>query len=292
MNNRTNFYRDEIFRLLGQERYLLAFDVETTGLQPDAQIIQFAGVLYEMGKEKKFTLMERERMNIYIRPRTALPKRITELTGLTNTFLADYPYEEEAFPLIRAFLSQEGIYCGYNVAFDIGKIRALYERQGFLFHQRKYLDVLEMARDCIPKDKIEKYNLSSVSSYLNTTQGLDYHNAQDDISATARCFIRLLNMYIQAWREERGRKKEKLVLSYCYYWVNRYQKSMQRVIAVTTGGNLYYDAIKKQWGINKKESLKIEDVDLDFIQIQCLSKYKCQDMDELVGLLKKKKLSQ
>ena len=212
MNNRTNFYRDEIFRLLGQERYLLAFDVETTGLQPDAQIIQFAGVLYEMGKEKKFTLTERERMNIYIRPRTALPKRITELTGLTNTFLADYPYEEEAFPLIRAFLSQEGIYCGYNVAFDIGKIRALYERQGFLFHQRKYLDVLEMARDCIPKDKIEKYNLSSVSSYLNTTQDwiiimhrMTYRLLPDVLSACLICISRL-----------GGKNEEEKKRSLCY----------------------------------------------------------------------------
>ena len=61
---------------------------------------------------------------------------------------------------------------------------------------------------------------------------------------------------------------------------------MKRIVAVTSSVQVYYDLIKKQWGVNKDVPVDIGDLNLDDIESQCLRRYRCSTMDELAGHLK------
>lgn len=284
MKSRSNFYRNHVFSTLDYAESIIVLDVETTGLQADAQIIQFSGIRYRICKTHGFRLVEDTRLNRYIRPEKPLPKKIIEVTGLTDDFLASYPVEKDIFPEIKKFLAIDAVICGYNVEFDLGKINGLYTRMNDSITFSKVIDVLEMARDCISKENIKNYKLCTVASYFKVDSGITFHSSMDDSIVTARCFIQLLGRYLEAWKQEKNLSKEKMTLSYCYYWENPYQKSMQRLIAVTTVGDIYFDVIKKQWGISNRINnlLAIEEIDLDFLEKQCFSKYHCSSLEELI----------
>lgn len=287
MKARSNSYRNYVVGLLKYAQFITVLDTETSGIEKDAGIIQFSAIHYQVGFRNGFYMRKVDDINMFIRPDKPLPPKITELTGLTDEFLRPYDKEDlAAFGIINFLKRTPGPIVGYNVKFDMGKIMSLFKRRGLQFEERPCIDVLEMARDCIGKEDINDYKLESVADYLRAGYGITYHNALDDATVTARCFILLLQIYLQSMRKEKGQHRESPKVAYCYYWVNPHKNSMKRIVAVTSSVQVYYDLIKKQWGVNKDVPVDIGDLNLDDIESQCLRRYRCSTMDELAGHLK------
>ena len=101
------------------------YDIETTGLSAACQceIIEFAGIKLDED------LNEVDRMHIYIKPYAKIPKKIVELTGITNEKVAGRENRFQALPKIREFIGDTISVC-HNAQFDFGFISTMCLQQG------------------------------------------------------------------------------------------------------------------------------------------------------------------
>ena len=286
MTWRTSRYKEMVIRLLKNNDTLVFLDTETVGLQKKCQIIQFSAIRYRYTKNP-FSLTEVERINLYIRPDKPLPASATRVNGISNAFLSDYPDERQSFPEIRSFLSKGGILVGYRLDFDVDKIVGLFERNNDRFQYGRYIDVYEMAKDCIPDERVENYKLISTAHYYSCDRDICFHSSLDDVIATRRVFMCTLSEYLK--KKEDSNNRERVQLSYCYYWENLKQRSMKRLVAVTSLGQIYYDIVNQYWGTNTNTMYSVDDIDMEHLQKQCFAKYRVWDIKNLCQLLKEKK---
>lgn len=286
MTWRTSRYKQMVIDLLKNNDTIVVLDTETVGLKKKCQIVQFSAIRYRYEKNP-FSMREVERLDLYIRPDEKLPESATKVNGITNAFLSDYPDERHCFPVIKEFLSKGGILAGYRLDFDLDKIVGLYERNHDRFSYGRYIDVYEMAKDCIPRDRVENYKLLTAAHYYSCDRGLRFHSSIDDVTATRRVFICTLSEYLR--KQEDADSKMRVQLSYCYYWENPKRHSMKRLIAVTSSGQVYYDLVGGFWGTNKDAMCSVDDIDMEHLLSQCFKKYRVSDMKGLSLILKEKR---
>jgi DNA polymerase III epsilon subunit-like protein len=95
-------------------------DTETTGLGPDAEIIEISVI--DMGGE---TLLD-----TLVRPSKPIPAEITAINNITNEMVADAPVWADVYPLLMEIL-YDHIYLAWNSNFDSRLIAQTTERSGF-----------------------------------------------------------------------------------------------------------------------------------------------------------------
>lgn len=160
----------------------LAVDIESTGLSPDsAQMIEIGAVVVEDGK----TQATFSRLIGISQP---LPRRIVELTGITDRMLKDQAGERE---VMRDFLyfSQDNckdcdVILGHNVSFDFSFLKTAAVLLGETF-ERQGIDTLKIARLVHPE--IESKTLDSMCDYYQITRSAS-HRAFEDAKAAAELF--------------------------------------------------------------------------------------------------------
>ena len=101
------------------------YDIETTGLSAACQceIIEFAGIKLDED------LKEIGRLHVYVKPYNKLPKKIVELTGITNEMLSGADNRFVMLPKIRAFIGDTISVC-HNSQFDFSFISTMCLQQG------------------------------------------------------------------------------------------------------------------------------------------------------------------
>lgn len=147
----------------------IVLDIETTGFDRyKDEILEIAAVRYsQKGKvvEKYHTL---------VRPKNAIPAKITTLTGIRDDDVKDAPNVAEVIPSLEKFLGNLPIY-GHNiVTFDIPFLR----EQTQLPLDNDLIDTLPMARKAFPN--LSSYKLSFLKEVLDLSDGLS-HRALDDV---------------------------------------------------------------------------------------------------------------
>lgn len=288
MDNRDNSYRRYLQQILTGNRIVIFFDTETTGLRPYDQMIEFAAIAATI-MHNPFRVNILDSINLYIRPDSPITDKITEVTGITNSFLEQFQYEHEsAVPIFEFLEKYPGIMIGYNVMFDIRKLEGLYFRQKSIQFQRETVDVLKMARDCVPRSV--DYKLQTIAEKLECVPDGSFHNAYADAQATMKIFEKCIHIYNDSYLKEKNKRDCKV--NYAFFWQNPKQGRMQRVICDTSLGRIFYNTISKQWGVRKDDiknlGFDIHHVDLDEVTRQLFEKYRVLDMEELTKMLKTK----
>ena len=93
----------------------IAFDIETTGLDPMYdEIIEIGAIKIENGKEI-------ETFSTLIKPEYEINDFITELTGITNEMVQNAPKINEVLTRFMDFI-KDSIILGHNINFDINFI--------------------------------------------------------------------------------------------------------------------------------------------------------------------------
>lgn len=96
--------QDALFHILSGLDFLIVYDCETTGFQPaENHIIQLSARLCCVMKDG--FLEEVGQAEWYINPGYCLPDKITELTGISDEFLREKPFEKEVFQEIANFFA-------------------------------------------------------------------------------------------------------------------------------------------------------------------------------------------
>lgn len=166
---------------LNQE--FVVFDIESTGLYHEMDEITEIGAVKIKNKE---IVAE---FNHLINPQMDIPYKIQELTGITNDMVKDKDSIEIVLPKFLDFIGDSYL-VAHNSDFDMGFIRNKANKLNLEF-KNKDIDTLDLAHLLLKEMK--RYKLNTIAKKLGISL-LNHHRAVDDAKATAKIFLRFLDM--------------------------------------------------------------------------------------------------
>ena len=180
----------------------VVIDIETTGLDFEySDIIEVAAVRYINRVEADSFVSLVQPTPYYVMGDGKLelryvPEFITDLTGITNDMLKAAPSKSEIIVKFMDFIGND-ILVGHNIRFDVN---FLYDaaQQEQLVLKNDYIDTLRIARKLYPD--MEHHRLSDVAQKLNIV--MPEHRALSDVSTTAQCFSKMVQIIDQTQGRE------------------------------------------------------------------------------------------
>ena len=161
----------------------VVFDTETTGFYfGHDQMIEIGAVKIKNGEIT-------DRFDELINPNRPLPKKIIELTNITDEMLVDKDSEENA---TRRFLEWvgEAPMVAHNAKFDIGFMSAACKKYNLGEFNTTVVDTMSVARMLYPD--WTNHKLSTLVRKLNVPWDEDAHHRADyDAEGTAKCFYNM-----------------------------------------------------------------------------------------------------
>lgn len=162
-----------------------AFDIETTGLPRNSNII-------ELGAVKVVNGVITDSFNELIDPQIPIPSRITYLTGISNSMVRGCDTIDKVLPRFVQF-ADDDILLGHNiVSFDCPIVRHWANIHG-IFIKNDVFDTLRHLRSrCKPFPGMTSKSLEYLCDYFDI-EADTHHRAAADAEITAKLYFRLLN---------------------------------------------------------------------------------------------------
>lgn len=155
---------------------IIAIDVETTGISPEKErLIEIGAFRPETG----------EVFRTLIYPGRPLPERITELTGITDEMLVGAPEEGTAIAALLAWLGEDTILLGHNIAFDHSFLVQAIRRCGFPEPKFFGIDTLKLSRVLCPE--LPNKKLETMVEHFGLTNERA-HRAFEDARVTVELY--------------------------------------------------------------------------------------------------------
>ena len=162
----------------------VAFDIETTGLKAEqCDILEIGAVRLVDGQVT-------ERFQTFINDGVVVPKKITELTGITGDMLIGAPSCREALGAFKKFCGNACL-IAHNAKFDTGFITHHGERFNIEF-DNPFADTLMLSRYLL-RDELPNHKLDTICEYFHVDMG-SHHRADDDANSCAMIFLEFLRM--------------------------------------------------------------------------------------------------
>ncbi len=159
-------------------------DTETTGTQAeDDRLLEVAAVRVQGGEIQ-------DTFSQLINPGRTVPRRITQLTGITTGMVFDQPPAAEVLPRLLAFLG-DGVFTAHNVSFDRRFLNAELERLSLPTIKNQQLCTLRLARRLLPG--LESKGLTALAQFYGIRNEAR-HRAHGDALATAEVLLHLLKL--------------------------------------------------------------------------------------------------
>ena len=158
----------------------VVIDIETTGLKYSDDIIEFAAIRVKDDEPI-------EELSFLVKPQKAIPDRISQLTGITNSMVENESFFVDRISDILEFMGDDLI-LGHNVTFDIDRLNYnIYTNTGRNL-SNDYIDTLHLAHDRITD--IVNYQLETLADYFSIDVNIS-HRAVDDCCTTIECYKHL-----------------------------------------------------------------------------------------------------
>lgn len=175
----------------------IAFDVETTGLNPITdRIVELGAVIFQDGKVvKSFSSL--------VNSEVPLSQSASDVNHITNDMLLSAPLEKEIYPSLIEFFG-EALYgkivmCAHNAKFDFDFLSNTLSRLGYNANI-KYVDTLSLARKHLRG--LENYKQCSVEAHFGLTNSAS-HRAVSDAENCGHILFRLLDFANSSIETER-----------------------------------------------------------------------------------------
>ncbi len=162
------------------------FDVETTGFSPtEEEIIEIGAVKIRDGKIV-------DTFSTFVNPERPIPEKITELTGIDDSMVADAPTLQDILPDFIDFF--EGtVLVAHNATFDLRFLQASLAKTGLNDRVQSItiLDTLNLSRALLTQ--LKNHKLNTIAGHFKISLE-NHHRACDDAKATGEILIKLLEM--------------------------------------------------------------------------------------------------
>ena len=166
-------------RLSLYTRDYVVFDLETTGLSPEAdEMIEISGIRVREGKAA-------EEFSTLVNPGRPIPYAASRVNGITDRMVREAPDLRDALGRFLAFIGED-VLVGHNIhTFDMlflynGAARALKRAV-----PNDYVDTLYLAKSCLPG--LYRYRLTDLAAHFGIdTQGA--HRALKDCDMNRQCY--------------------------------------------------------------------------------------------------------
>ncbi len=165
----------------------IAFDIETTGLNPlENEIIEIGALKVRDGKVA-------DRFIEFIRPLAPISPMITNLTGITNEMVAG---AKTRCQVVGDFLDfcENDVLIGHNVIFDYSFVKCSAMQDGLAF-EKIGIDTLKIAKK-VHAD-LDSKSLGSLCSHYHI-ENKAAHRAYHDALATAKLYQTLAHYFEEA----------------------------------------------------------------------------------------------
>ena len=166
------------------ERFI-AFDTETTGLDPDRDcIVELGAVVFEKG-------IPTTAFQSYVNPGIRITAEVSALNHITDEMLAAAPADKDVYPKFMKFLGDAAkgttLICGHVAAFDLGFLCKALNRLGIEAAFR-FIDTRQLATQ-IPE--LEHHSLAAVADYFEIPHE-KAHQAKEDALTSGRILLKIL----------------------------------------------------------------------------------------------------
>ncbi len=161
----------------------VAFDIETTGLNPKYDKIIEIGAVRVRGGEPADTF------STFVNPAKSLPARIVELTGIRDEDVAAAPYIDEILEAFLLFVGDD-VLLGHNILFDYSFVKKAAVNQKRTF-EKQGIDTLRIAKRFL--GDLESRQLGFLCDYYQIS--LDAHRAFNDAVAAHQLYGILAREY-------------------------------------------------------------------------------------------------
>lgn len=156
----------------------IAFDIETTGLDPMYdEIIEIGAIKIENGKEV-------EVFSTLVKPKYEIDEFISELTGITNEMVKKSPSIDAVLPKFIDFI-KDSIILGHNVNFDINFIYDNLIKCDMNPITNDFIDTLRLSRKLLPE--LKHHRLSDLADYYNINT-VGSHRSLKDVRMTIEVY--------------------------------------------------------------------------------------------------------
>ncbi len=140
-----NAIKNPVKTPLNKAKYVV-LDLETTGLSCRYnRVIEFGAVRIEHG-------IETGRLDVLINPKFPIPKKITQITRITDEMVKNQPTMDEAFDRILEFIG-DAILVTHNAEFDFSFLQEELRRCGREILHNPVIDTLALSRYLFPQSR-------------------------------------------------------------------------------------------------------------------------------------------
>jgi len=158
-------------------------DVETTGLNPSADVIVEVACLTMRGNE------ERESFSTLVNPGRPIPREVAAIHGITDADVIDAPTFAQVAPKLRA-LCENAVVVAHNASFDLGFLPQLADRP--------VICTMRLAQLVLPE--APNYKNQGLREHLGISdprlENASAHRAMADVIVTSLIFKECLRRYL------------------------------------------------------------------------------------------------
>jgi DNA polymerase III epsilon subunit-like protein len=157
----------------------VAFDTETTGVDPGSRLVELAAIAFDDDG------MVKDVFTSLIHPGMPIPPDATAANGLTNTIVSEAPQAAEILTRFLSWLPSESVMIAHNARFDLGIISWECQRAGLPLPTNQVVDTKHMAQRLRDANNCKLQTL--VQHHCIATEG-DAHRALPDADAVRQYF--------------------------------------------------------------------------------------------------------
>ena len=170
------------------EHRIIAFDTETTGLNPfdGDKIIEFAGVELTVDDQLQVTGVQSH--DFLFNPGIPIPRESTRITGIGDEHVANKPAFSKHAAQMRDLI-EGSIVVAHNLAFDLSFMRLAFKECGMHWPKTvAEVDTLRLSQTKLTE--LRQHRLGLVADALEIPLD-NAHRASDDAEACGRVFVEI-----------------------------------------------------------------------------------------------------